>query len=191
MVQGALDPAPAFLPWRAALAVMHAELGQRSAARAEFEMFAADNFSIMPRNRYWMVTMVMLGEVCAYLEDADRAVALYELLLPFRARAAVGGLVQVCTGSNERTLGVLGATIGRWTEAEQHFEEAVRANRTMRATPWVARTLGAYARMLGARDGESDVERAYTLRSEAGEIAAELGMRASTLGLERPLGPSR
>jgi hypothetical protein len=156
---------------------MHTELGQRSAARGEFEAFANSDFTIMPRNRYWTVTMVMLAEVCAYLEDADRAAVLYELLLPFRARTGVGGLVQVCTGSNERPLGMLAATTARWTEAEAHFDAALRANRAMRATPWVARTLSAYARMLESRNAGSDSETARRLSTEASEIAAHLGMR--------------
>jgi tetratricopeptide (TPR) repeat protein len=177
LLQGALNPSPSFLPWRAALAVMHTELGQRSAARGEFEAFANSDFTIMPRNRYWTVTMVMLAEVCAYLEDADRAAVLYELLLPFRARTGVGGLVQVCTGSNERPLGMLAATTARWTEAEAHFDAALRANRAMRATPWVARTLSAYARMLESRNAGSDSETARRLSTEASEIAADLGMR--------------
>jgi tetratricopeptide (TPR) repeat protein len=177
LIQGALEPAPSFLPWRAALGVMHASVGARGAASAEFEGFAADAFSIVPRTRYWTVMMVMLTEVCTYLQDEVRAGLLYELLLPFRERTGVGGLGHVCTGSNERALGVLAATMKRWDEAEEHFERALSANRALRALPWIARTLDGYADMLLARGAPKDAARARSAIEDANAIAGDLGIR--------------
>ena len=57
----------------------------------------------------------------------------------------------VCDGSASHYLGMLAATMERWDDAEQHFQEALAMNARIGARPWLAYTQHQYARMLLAR----------------------------------------
>jgi hypothetical protein len=68
--------------------------------------------------------------------------------------------------------------MGRWQEAESHFDQALAMNARIGAKPWVAHTQFQYARMLLARPVPGDVERARILLDDARTIARQLGMRS-------------
>lgn len=68
--------------------------------------------------------------------------------------------------------------MGRWEEAEHHFDDAVAMNAKMGARPWLARTQYEYARMLVAHDAPDDRERALELVNEALDTAQELDMKS-------------
>jgi hypothetical protein len=59
------------------------------------------------------------AEICAWLDDRERAAALHELLAPF------AHVVTWQYGPVERLLGRLAATLGRHDEAEQRLRAAV------------------------------------------------------------------
>jgi tetratricopeptide (TPR) repeat protein len=166
-----------FGPWRIALALLYAENGQLAQARAEIDSLAVDNFRQLPRGRFWMVSMVLLAQACTLIGDRERAAAVYELLAPFAERPGVMAFANVCTGSNERPLGILCTTLGRWDEAGARFERALARNRAMGALPWVARTQVEYADLLSRRDAPGDRERATAMNAEAQAAAAELGLK--------------
>ncbi|MDQ3963272.1 MAG: hypothetical protein M3277_05070, partial [Actinomycetota bacterium] len=81
-------------------------------------------------------------------------------------------------GSVSRYLGLLATSIEHWRDAEQHFEDALAMNGRMRAWPWLAHTQHDYARMLLARHGSRDVDRAHGLLDGAVRIYLELGMES-------------
>src|SRR5262249_27560080 len=93
----------------------------------------------------------------------------------------VGGAVDRCRAT-------LAATMRRWTDAERHFEDALRLNTRLRSRPWIARTQQEYAAMLAARDAPGDRLRARALAEEALVTARELGMLAIGARAERVLG---
>jgi hypothetical protein len=117
-----------------------------------------------------------LVEVCASLGDSDRAELLYRLLSPYAGYAVVAS--EWGFGAASRFLGQLSATMGRWQEAESHFDQALAMNARMGTKPWLAHTQFHYARMLLARSVPEDVERARTLLDDARTIARQLGMRS-------------
>jgi len=94
----------------------------------------------------------------------------------------MGGGV-VCYGAAARYLGMLAATMERWEEAAQHFENALTMNTHMGARPWLAHTQHEYAKMLLARNQPGDREEATALLNVALSTVRELGMR----GLEARL----
>ena len=110
--------------------------------------------------------------------DAHRAATLYRLLLPYNGQTIVAGAAHVCYGAASRYLGMLAATMERWEEAAQHFEDALAMNTRMGARPWLAHTQHEYAKMLLARNQPGDREEAMALFNEALVTARELGMRA-------------
>jgi len=64
----------------------------------------------------------------------------------------------------------------RFDDAQRHFEDALAMNERMGARPWLAHTQNDYARMLLARDGPGDRERAHDLLERALATYRELGM---------------
>lgn len=168
---------PARPMFRCLLAHVSTELGRRDEARMAFEALAANDFADLPLDNEWLFGMTHLPEVCSFLADTRRAGTLYELLLPYAERTAVEAL-EGGTGSVSRGLGILAATMEHWEEGARHFEDALEMNARMGARPWVAHTQHEYARMLLARDGPGDQERAVELLVRALETCRELSMVA-------------
>jgi tetratricopeptide (TPR) repeat protein/tRNA A-37 threonylcarbamoyl transferase component Bud32 len=164
------------------LALMYAELGLMDKARAVFEELAVNEFARIQQDALWAASITFLVEVCAALGDRDDEVlnwaeALYRLLSPYATYAVVAG-EWASFGAGSRFLGQLAATMGRWQEAESHFDHALAMNAAMGAKPWLAHTQFQYARMLLERSTASDIERAKTLLDESETIARQLGMRS-------------
>jgi predicted ATPase/DNA-binding CsgD family transcriptional regulator len=163
--------------WRPGLAVLYLELGLRAQAQAEFDSLAAGDFAAIPRGALWPTSMAFLAEVCAYLEDAERAGTLYRLLSPYAGRNLSTGNNAPCFGAADRLLGMLAATREETADAQRHFEAALAMNGRTGGRPWLAHTQFCYAeRLLRGRD--HGTERAATLLDAARAIAQELGMAA-------------
>jgi len=161
--------------WRAALALLVLELGGREEARAEFERLAVDDFAGLPRNFAWLAGVAMLAQVCAALDDAERAAVLIDMLSPFAGRNVVTADRQ-SWGSAAYYLGLLARTTGDLDEAERWFEQAVDDNARMGARPWLAHTRCDYGALLLARGRRGDEQRGRALAEAALEVAHELGM---------------
>jgi DNA-binding CsgD family transcriptional regulator len=142
--------------WRAALALLHARRDDRDAARQVFETLAADDFTKIPRDFVWLNAMTYLAEACAYLGDADRAVTLYQYLLPFASRVALIDRALACKGSVARYLGLLAGTMGDASKAVTHLEIAAECHDAMGARPLAERARRESAAVRAARPlGES------------------------------------
>jgi DNA-binding CsgD family transcriptional regulator len=164
--------------WRPGLALIYSELGREREARAAFEQLAAYDFADLPQDGLWLTCVTYLAEVCAFLGDARRAAILYRLLLPYNGYSVVVGATDVCYGAASHYLGMLAATMERWEDAAQHFEDALAMNARMGARPWLAHTQHQYAVMLLARHQPGDRDQAMSLLQEALTTARELGMHA-------------
>jgi class 3 adenylate cyclase len=75
-----------------------------------------------------------------------------------------------------RVLGVAATLKGWWDKAEAHFQTAIETATRVGARPELGRSQLDYARMLVARDRESDRSRAIELIGQASLIFNELGM---------------
>lgn len=171
--------------YRSGLLLIHVELDQRDEARRLFDALAAHDFTDIPRDLSWMITVTMLAQASASLEDQGRAARLYALLLPFAGQCVVSADVAACYGSVSRSLGLLAATLGRWDAATRHFEDAITQHSRMEAPTWLARTRLDYAaallrRVIPAAEAPGETERqralARALLSAARETAGSLGM---------------
>jgi tetratricopeptide (TPR) repeat protein len=176
-LKGFVERYPAIPAFRAGLAFLHAELGQREEARSEFEQLAAANFTGLPRDGNWLNMVDELARVCAFLGDAQRAAQLYDMLRPYATRNIVISFADGCNGAVACYLGILATVLARWPEAEEHFRAAVRMNQRFQARPFIAHTQYEYARMLLMRDQPGDHEQAGQLLHQALSIAQELGMK--------------
>ncbi len=171
-VRRAVHTHPTYPVWRCVLADLCAELGREDEARAEFERFAAGDFTGLPFNEEWLLGMTLLADVCAALGDIPRSVRLYELLLPYRELHAVGQ-PEISFGAAARALGKLAATAGHFEQATRHFEAAIQLNQRSGARPWTAHARHDYARMLIAR---GDHQNARQQLAQALATYRELGM---------------
>ena len=162
--------------WRSALALLYTSTEREADARREFEYFAANDFAVVPRHVYWMITLTNLAQVCVRLQDRPRAARLYQLLLPFAEQCVVIEPGLVCLGSVARFLGQLAMTLSRWDEAEAHFTAAVQRNTLLGARPVLAQTQRHYATMLLARQWPGDREKALALLHQALTVCQELQM---------------
>jgi len=162
---------------RVALAHIYAETGGSDEARGEVERLAAD-FATLRRDPVWLSTVALTSELCELLEMKDHAEALYSLLLPYVHLNVCMLDALVCYGPVARYLGLLASALGRWSQAERHFEEALEMNARMGARPLAAWTRHDYAEMLLARGGPGDREKAQPLLEESLATARELGMKA-------------
>jgi tetratricopeptide (TPR) repeat protein len=159
------------------LALIYAELGLMDKARTVFEELAVNEFMGIQQDALWAASITFLVEVCATLGDRDRAEVLYRLLSPYATYAVVAS-EWASFGAASRFLGQLAATMGRWQEAESHFDQALDMNGRMGAKPWLAHTQFQYAHMLLERSIAGDIERARILLGESEAIARQLGMRS-------------
>ena len=176
VVERAVDDYPAYPVWRYVLADVFVQVGRDEQAARLFGSLAADGFPLYLEMQ-WLYGLALAADVCGCLGDADAAQTLYALLRPYAGHNATLP-PELCSGSVSRGLGVLAATMSEWDAASRHFEEAMRTNGTMGALPWLAHTQHEYARMLLARDGPADRDRAHDSVASAKALAAELGMSA-------------
>jgi hypothetical protein len=171
-----LDREGADSSWRPGLTLACADVGDLEEARKQFDIIAEDNFSAIAQDSLRQTCLCYLAEVCDALGDAERAEALYDMLLPYAELVLVVGNATACLGSTARYLGQLAAVMGRFDEAGQHFEFAGDLNRRTAAAPWLAHSNHEFARMLIRRGDAGDRGRILDLLAEAEQNARELGM---------------
>jgi DNA-binding CsgD family transcriptional regulator/tetratricopeptide (TPR) repeat protein len=164
--------------WWPGLALIYSELGLEAEARAEFEHLSTNDFGNIPQDALWVICLVYLSEVCAFLGDACRADILYRLLLPYDGHNVVVGGGVAYLGAASRYLGLLAVTMSRWDEAERHFQDALEMDARMGAKTWLAHTQYDYARMLLTCNRRDNGQRAASLLGEALTTARALGMRS-------------
>ena len=177
MVRASVDKYPTYPMWRCVLAQVTAEL-ELVESREHFALLEKDNFSMLPFDETWLVSMGLLAEAAWSLGHATGAIQLYPRLLPYADRVAVS-TPEISTGSVSRYLGLLAATTKRWDEATRHFDEAIEVNTRIGALPWLVYTKRNFANMLNERGARDDAKRAGTLECSALALAEELGMRLS------------
>ena len=97
------------------------QLGRTCEARQTFEALAHDGFSALPFQELWTVGMGLLAETAHALGNAEHAMTLHAMLLPYADRVAVS-YPEVATGAVARHLGLLATTMRRLIDAEGHFE---------------------------------------------------------------------
>ena len=161
---------------RAAQGYLCLETGRLDEAREWLDRLAAEDFTDLPFDNSLMTTLLLCADLVRRLKDERRAALLYEILRPYAARNVVPGNAMLCLGSASRPLGQLAATMGRWEDAERHFEYALAFDEKIAAWPWLARTQYEYADMLHERDEAGDREKALELVNQALATFEGLGM---------------
>jgi DNA-binding NarL/FixJ family response regulator len=178
LVRNFVNAMPKAATWRPGLALLYSEIGLVDEARSEFEELAADGFAIVRHDALRAASLAYLAQVCARLDDKNRADTLYAMLLPYEGRNLLIGTTVGCLGAASSLLGLLATTRREWRDAQRHFESALAMNLRQGAEPAVARTRVRYASMLLARNADVDIDAACVLLQDARAAAERMDMRA-------------
>ena len=175
--------------WRIALASGYLAAGRIEQAKREFERFAVEDFTNVPRDIMWTYAMLRLSEAASLIGDVERARLLYELLLPHADRCIVSGTI-LCHGSAHYPLGLLASVLGRFDDAERHFDAALAMNRRIRGRLWIAHVEHEYGRMLWKRGRDGDRTRALAFLESALATARECGLHVLEKKLQATIADS-
>jgi tetratricopeptide (TPR) repeat protein len=148
---------------RSGAALAHAEAGDLEVARARFEALATDNFAVLTFGGGRPLMLRELAELCAHLDDKSHAASLHEFLTPYDGQLLVPYNGSSCEGAAARALGQLETVLGRFDDAEHHFDAALQLEEAFGGRALVPRTRYWYARMLQQRGHTDDLEHANQL----------------------------
>ena len=168
---------PVFIGWRAGRIWSLARLAEHEEARRELSTLTEYGLERLPRKLDWTLSMALLAEACALMEEKATGEQIYEMLLPLRGRTIVLGLCVMSWGAVERYLALLCQLLGRDDAAASWFEAAIKANSASSGEPWVTYCELEYARLLAGRGGRANEGHAAELASRARARAARLGMK--------------
>ncbi|MDP8930687.1 MAG: AAA family ATPase [Actinomycetota bacterium] len=157
------------------LAAFYSWFGHRDEAHAWLDA-GYEDFTEVPRSVVWLDQLCFAADASSFVGDIARATQLYGLLRPYTNRLAVSDRARTVMGSVSRSLGLLATLLGRFDEAEAHFEAALDHHERLGSPPLVALTQVGYAQMLRARGRPGDHERAAELHRRAHALADDLGM---------------
>jgi tetratricopeptide (TPR) repeat protein len=172
LIADAADQNPSIPTYRAAQATANLDAGDEAAARELVDEAAAHSFSL-PEDSAWFDGIVCYAIVVIELQLRAHAERLIELLAPFQSQVPCNSLIPrppVAT-----YLGGLATVPGRFEEAESYFEQAAELNTRGEMRFAEAETNMLWGRMLGARNGPGDTDRARLLLEQARESAAARG----------------
>jgi hypothetical protein len=161
----------------AMLAVARLDSGDEEAALSTLDQLTADDIRRSETESAWGAVLASLAEVAATGESTSHATLLYELLEPFAGLLLVTVIGLACLGAADRYLGMLSTTLGRWDDAETHFERALELERGVHGHALVTRTRFWQARFLQARGRPGDGDSARAVLREVADDTRELGMR--------------
>jgi hypothetical protein len=175
------DAQPAMPVWRCALACVYLQTGRDDDLAREYEQFAKDDFTTLPRDNLWMPALAFLAQACHHFGDRERAPLLRGLLEPYSGRNVITPDVAYF-GPVDRFLALLAATEGDRERAAAWFASARSLAQAMGAKPTLARIEAEEAAALGdgprpakpARDGAAAASgpRSLRRRGDVWEVAS-------------------
>jgi DNA-binding CsgD family transcriptional regulator/tetratricopeptide (TPR) repeat protein len=172
--------------WQPGMMLLYAEIGMLDEARRIFNELANQNFAGVCGDDMYVTCLVFCAETCCALRDVGRAAELYGLLSAYTGQTA-NHPTAVCFGAADLYLASLASSAGWPERAAGHFERAIALNRSMRAWPWLVRSLVGHGTFLLSMPGET--QRTLGLRQlrEADHIARQIGMTQLIEDIDRLL----
>ena len=155
-------------------AFIFCELDRPDQGRPYYEALAADRFGGIRFDHLWLTGIALSAEVAVRLEDSESAALLGDLLTPYTDQVVnIHGWQLNCV---THYLGLLATSLGRFDQAEAHFQATVDRQLRLGTPAWLAHTRYEWARMLLARRAPGDEEQARELLGQALATARELGL---------------
>jgi hypothetical protein len=190
-LEGFDSQSPSVSAWRASLAMLWADGGDRERALAMLDAMTARGVEGLFRDSAWLYSVCCLAEVCGAYGTLAQAEVLGAALEPYASRNAMAGPIYYLAPVTYY-LGLLARGAGQWALAAERLDAALVQARRLGARPATARILLARAQLIerAVAAGErsvGDLSTAATLCDEALEIAEAVGMNTvATAARERP-----
>ena len=137
---------------------------------------AATGFAHPTNNVNWLHFSAHCAWLCARLHRPEHVPLLRSRLEPYADQLVAIALGGAIMGSVASYLALLCTTVADWPAAEAHFRAAEATCERIGAPTWLVRTRVERARMLRARAGPGDVQRAEELLGDALPVTRELGL---------------
>ena len=141
-----------------AAALYAARAGRVEPARALLEVLRRDGIGSIRQTSAWLVTLRVVVELAAILDDAVVAESAYETLQPYAELPIMASVGVVCFGSTHRSLGIAALAGGKLDIAIEHLGAAVTVNERLGHRP-------------AAVQVRAELGLALLRRGEAGETA--------------------
>lgn len=172
LLEARVESAPTVPVWRVALAGALIESDREEPARELWDWLVTDDFSRIPPDPEYPVTICGLARMAFRLRPPeDQVAAAYERLLPFSGSFNwTGGSV---TDSNDLGLAMAAERLGRRADADRHFAVAIELCERAGARAFLARTTLDCTRVLAAR---GDTARAREMGERTIALGSEVGM---------------
>ena len=168
-----VDENPGVGSFNQGLAMAYLDAGEDGRALALLEAAAADEFASFPQDLVWIFGITAYADVAVHLRATGPARILFELLAPFHDRVPI--IAPAAVPPVAFYLGGLATVLGRYDDAEAFFREAMDVNTRGRMKYSMVRTEIAWGRMMCARNGPGDRDRARVLFEQAAAAAATHG----------------
>jgi DNA-binding CsgD family transcriptional regulator len=166
----ALRQYPGLPGFRSLVALAHAEAGEPDFAREVLESDVATRFAGLPRDPFWIATVVDYAHAVARLDDREAATLLHGILDPYRGRLATTAVA--VWGLVDHALGRLELVLGEEETGRRSLRTAIESYAAMRAPLWKARA-------------EADLEPAGGAESSLDARIAALGLTARQAEVSR------
>ena len=170
---------PHVVAWRAHLALILAELGEREEARAELDWLMDRGLETAGATNNRPMNLALMADTCAALRETRRAAQLEALVAPYgRQMLSWQGLG--IYGCALRMVGNLAALQEHYDDAFERFEAAAEFEAGMEAKAWLVRTWIDHACARLDRAAPGDRDRALALLGDALSTSRELGLHGWT-----------
>ncbi len=163
---------PDLVALRAGLVALLLQAGRPDEARIEFERVLGGGHGALPRNNTHILTLALLVDAAAELEDGERSRALHEALAPYSGRWVVAAST-TALWPVDRSVGRAAGAGGRVDVAMRHLAAARAQAVAADALPSLALIALDVARLLA---GQGDSGGASEQAAEARLLAQSLGM---------------
>lgn len=146
-VSDLVDEQPGLPAWHAALAWIAAANGDTATAIREFDLLAADDFAMLPRDFTWTAGMYALGKAVAGVGDPVRARVVLRALEPHSGLMSWFGTGTY--GPLDQVVGECAATAGDTAAARRHLGKAGEMAQALGAPLFEAEATAALAQLPG------------------------------------------
>ena len=173
LLSKAVDDNPGMPAFRAALAHLHLDAGDRVGAHELLRETAGRDFTDLPYDLLWLTAMTIWSETACELGDTDIAQRLYPRVAPWVDQVAA-------TATNTRgpvahCVALLADVLGRADECDQHFTVAIAVSSRLEAKFFLARSRLAWGEVMLRRPDDVDCQRGITLIRSALDSARHEG----------------
>jgi class 3 adenylate cyclase/tetratricopeptide (TPR) repeat protein len=172
LVASVAEQFPAIPSYKAVLAAAHLDAGDANSASALVEAAAIEGFAL-PMDLAWFDGVLWYARPVIELHIASAARQLLDLLAPYHQLVPNNSLM--CHEPVAMFLGGLATVLELYDDAERYFAEAADLNQRGNMSFAEAHTNLLWGRMLRARNGLGDADRARAVFERARESAASRG----------------